>query len=271
MPSYLGPHGQLVEFKSPKMPAVEPAERSSFRSTMGGGLVEFRAPRGMRTWNLSLELAPASQVAQLAALVDGFFGKPPWVFVEASAQVNNLFHPDAAILDEGTWDGPGTTQGGAGVTADGLMFGRSVRIAAGGFALFGYRRKVQDYFPVLPGKPVTVSYYGIGTGAPRIDFFTASGVFISAANGVTASGTWTRRTITATPPANAARGELRVAATTEHTATLPAITWTATVNPWSHGEGCNTVTVDNLPKAIQLYTGPTGQRASATATVRELN
>lgn len=271
----IGNYGNLVEVKDPSGISPSPAPRSTYQVTNKGRRVEFRGPRGHRDWSVDIATALPSEIAGLAALVDGFFGPPPWVFIEPWAVTTNLLSPAAAILDDGTWEGSGASLGGAGTTSDGVRFGRSVIVQAGGFALLGYLNFQADYLPVLPGEPVTASIYATGTGYVRIDFVDGNGAYISTVNGASGSGLWTRRTLTIPAdqvPANAGGAQIRIVATTQLTLSLPAATWTMTVQPWAHGAGCNRVSVDGLPQAVQsaVRGDLSMQRASTSFTVKEL-
>lgn len=270
MSAWIGPRGSLVEFVKYKSDlSVAPADRSTFRLTLGGRRKEQRGPRGRREWSVSVE-ADSRESAGISALVDGFFGAPPWVWVDPYARVTNLLSPGAAVLNAGSYAGTGVTLGGAGVTSDGLRFGRSVNVTAGNAILFGYRDNQADYFPVVGGTQFAASFYGSGAGNARVDWFDANGVFISTVNGASSSGSWTRRTVTGTAPTNAAGGQLRSNGVS--TGTLPCVTWTASVQPWAHGRGCNRVTVDGLSEAVQFAsaTDPSMRRSSISFTVVEL-
>lgn len=270
MTAYLGPLGSLIPFKTPSVLSIEPASRSTLRRVLDGAVFEQRGPRGRRAWDVSLNLATPEQVRELSALVDGFYGPPPWAFVDPWSKITNMMSPTASFLNAGTWGGTGVTQGGAGFTADGIRYGRSINVPASTTVILGRRNGVDDFLPVVPGVPVTASFYCSGPGQVRIEFFNNTGTFISNATGTAVSGTGVRAALTVTPPANAASA--RVSSINATQVELLAFTWTDAVMPWSPGEGATKCTVDGLSKAVRhAATGQYGlQRLDISFKVEEL-
>lgn len=267
MSAWVGPLGSLVEFAKYKGSlSVAPGDRSTLRRTLGGQVFEQRGPRGRRSWSVESSASPA-EAARFEALVDGFYGPPPWVWVDPSSRVTNLFSPGGSMVGSGTWGGVSATTGGAGTTADGFPFGRSVNIPASNILYLGRRESVDDFMPVLPSVPVTGSFYATGNAQVRLEFFTSTGGFISSTLGPVASGTWDRSVVTATPPANAASARLSTAGATS--VTLPAFTWTDGVQSWAKGRGATRVTVDGVSEGIQVVS-TSGSWSSFSFTVREL-
>lgn len=270
MSAWVGPLGALVEFAEYKGSlSVGPASRSSFKRTLGGTVFEQRGPRGRRVWDVSTSADPA-QAASFSALVDGAYGPPPWVWVDPLAAVTNLFSPEQALLSQGTYStGTGITQGGAGFTADGIRYGRSVN-ALGANVSLHYRDLVVDRLPVLPGVPVTGSVYASGPAYVRMSWLSEFGSVISSVSGQAGDGVMTRRTLTATPPAGAASVQVIVMNPTA--LALPSLTWTPFANPWAAGKGCTRATIDGLSEDVEVVDSgrANNQWSSFSFTVQEL-
>ncbi|NOJ59763.1 hypothetical protein [Arthrobacter sp. 260] len=252
--------------------AVSAAERSTLTRLLGGAVYEQRGPRGRRQWSVDIGTATPQEIAMLGALVDGFYGPPPWVFVGPMQMVTNLLSPEQALLDTGTYStGTTITQGGAGTTADGLRYGRSLNVSGGAEVALHRRDSQTERLPVVPGIPVTASIYGSGGAAIRLDWISNTGGFISNVTSAAGSGSWTRRVLKATPPSNAAGAQMVVVGATGFT--MPAFTWTTDTAPWSPGKGSNAVTVDGLAEAVQMAVqdAPNMRRGSASFTIQELN
>lgn len=265
MLAYLGPSGGLVPFKCPSSVEISGERPASYRVTLGGRVKGFRGAKSRRAWSAGIGTATPSEISALQALIE--YGTPPWVWVEPYAMVTNLLHPEQSVLLPGTWIGSATV-GGAGVTADGTRFGRSL-IASGNVDLH-CRASGYDRLPVVPGVPVSASVYGSGTGYVRLVWLNSAGGFISNSDGASSTGTLTRRTIGATPPANAVSAQLVSVGLTQ--ITLPAYTFTKTPAVWSIGRGCNRVSVDGLSEAVQMAVAddPSMRRSSISFTVREV-
>lgn len=268
--AYLGPLGSLIGFKCPSAQAVAPEPRSTFRRVLDGPVYEQRGPRGRRSWSVEIGTATPEQMRLLGALVDGFYGPPPWVFVDPWSKVTNMMSPAASFLSAGTWGGTNVTQGGAGFTADGLRYGRSINVPANTTVILGRRNSVDDNLPALPGVPVTASFYCSGPGQVRVEFFNNTGGFISNATGTAVSGVGVRASVTATPPAGAASA--RVSSINATQVELLQFTWSDAVVPWVPGKGATKCTVDGLAEAVQLAVAgePNYQRSSVSFTVQEL-
>lgn len=270
MSAWIGPLGSLVQIARYKGSlGVDSGSRSTFRRTLGGNMFEQRGPRARRTWSVDCPASPV-EASQFEALVDGFYGPPPWAWVDPSSQLTNLFSPEQALLDAGTYStGTGITQGGAGTTADGIRFGRSLNVSGGAEVSLHRRASQTERLPVLPGVPVTASVYASGSASIRIDWTSSTGVFISNTTGATTTGSYTRRTHTATPPADAAGAQVVVVGATG--LTLPAFTWTTSVQPWAKGRGATKVTVDGVSESVQVVSSSSdGNLSSFSFTVREL-
>lgn len=234
---------------------------------MGGRVKVFRGPKARREWSVgSNGMAKPEDVAQLQALLE--YGTPPWVWIEPLAAVSNLLHPEQSVLMPGTWIGSATV-GGAGATADGTRFGRSI-IASGNVDLH-CRNGAYDRLPVVPDVPVSGSFYASGTGTPRLIWINAAGGTVSFTSGASTTGTLTRRTVTGTPPAGAASVQLS-AIGFSGTLTLPAYTFTDDPAPWAFGRGCNRATVEGFSENVQQASRehPSLRRSSISFTVREV-
>lgn len=272
MDSFIGAPGMLVPFNSPTGLTPSPAPRSIVKRTMQGIVKEQRLPRGRREWSVDIGTATPTELAGLCALVDGFFGPPPWMWVDSWAQVTNLLSPEASLMSAGTYVGSvgAVSAGGGGAASDGALFGRSVSVSDG-VLLLGYRDGFSDRFPVVPGLPTTGSFYASGLGRARLDFHDVAGGLLATEYGANEGGSMTRRSVSVpVVPEGAVTGQLRIAGHTR--VTMPAVTWTKTVMPWSIGKGCNRVTIDGLLEAVQFAVPdePNMQSSSASFIVKEL-
>lgn len=273
MTAYIGPWGNLIGFKCPSGLDVSSEARSSYRTTMGGRVVEQRGPRGRRSWSASLATAMPSEVAGLEALEMGVLGKPPWVWVPPNASAQNLFAPEASVMAQGSYAST-LTPGGSVVADDGVLVPATASATAGGTITFSNPGGVLDPIPAIPGVPLTMSVYAAGAFASMtLTFRNITGAYIAThTTAVTAS--MSRHSITRTAPAGAVDAFVRVIAGSAASARAgnPAATWTPTLMPWSVGRGCNKVTVEGLSESLQMAVKdmPGMNRSSHQFTVKEL-
>jgi hypothetical protein len=247
--AYIGKLGALAPFHCPSDIGIESSRPSSEETTGNGRVVEYRAPASRRRWSADIGTATPGQIAGLQSVVQG--SKPPWVFVEPYAQVTNMLSPEQSVLDPGSWYGPGFSEGGSAVAADGIFALRTLNHPTGGTVDFGYRKGVTDHPVVVSGVPVTWSAYLRGAGVLAVAFRNSSGGYIGVSETRGYShGALTRMDITRTPPAGAVSA--RVWATGATQAALPALSWTPAVGAWAIGRGCNRVTVRGFDEAVQL-------------------
>lgn len=266
MLAYIGSRSQgLVSFKCPSAVDITSDRPVSYKTTLGGQVKAFRGPKSRRTWSVGIGTATPNEIAALQGLLE--YGTPPWVFIEPYAMVTNLLHPEQSVLMPGTWIGSATV-GGAGVTADGTRFGRSI-IASGNVDLH-CRNSAYDRLPVVPGVAVSGSFYASGAGTARLIWINAAGGTVSITTGPAITGTLTRRIVTATPPDGAVAVQLSANGFTG-TITLPAYTFTREPAVWAMGRGCNRVVVEGFSEAVQLATAdPAMRRSSISFTAREV-
>ena len=267
MTSYLGPAGSLIEFKCPSAEEITRADNVSLDWTLGGVQKAQYGARAPRSWRLSLATATPEQLSGLAGLAAGLYGPPPWVYVGSWAQVTNLLTPPASVCAPGSWSGAGIA-GGPVDLAGAPRPVLSVLNANGGAIIL-------PAVPVVAGVPVTGSVWAVGvTGfSTELIFRDAAGVWISAlstTHPAPAGGALLRRSITRTPPSNAAYAELRVLDALR--AAQPAITWTPDLASWSVGGGAPKVIARGLSQSVQLAVRdePYMRRASASFNLEEV-
>jgi hypothetical protein len=270
--SYIGPYGQLVEFKCPSSLEVSAEARSSFETTLGGRVVEQRGPRGRRTWQASLATAMPSQVAGLEALEMGALGPPPWVWVPPNAQSQNLLSPDSSVLMPGTYSTT-ATPGGSITATDGVFVARTALLPPNDSVILGSRDSLAEGIPVIPGHVITGSVYGSGLGGSlRLIFRDAGGSFLTQPS-TPLGADFSRVKVTDVAPEGAVDALVRVYSGSNAARTgAPAATWTTELMPWSIGRGCNRATVDGLSESLQMAVrdAPVMNRSAYQFTVREL-
>lgn len=270
MSAWIGPVGGLVEVLQYKGGlSVETARPSSTKATLGGRVKVQRGPRSRRVWSASVDGVSPVEAAGLLSLEAG--STPPWVWVDPYAQVTNMLSPEQSVLSAGSWFGADAYEGGAAVTADGLLAVRTLTSLAGGSMDFAYRDGAPDYPAVVEGVPVTGSAYVRGTGSVHVEFLDWSGAVIGTEFTATYThGDLARASVTATPPEGATSARLYVTGASQ--AAMPALTWTPAVAGWSTGHGCNRAIVEGLSEAIEFAsaTDPDMRWQSLNFTVREI-
>lgn len=273
MSSFIGPWGQLIEFKCPSSLEVSSESRSSFATTLGGRVVEQRGPRGRRTWQASIATANPSQVASLEALDLGILGSPPWVWVPPQAQSQNLFSPDGSVMMPGTYSDAATPSNSA-TASDGTFVPRTVIMQPNTTMVVGQRDLVFDPLPTIPGKPLTVSVYASGAGGSlRVIFRDIAGGYVGTFS-EPLPNSFNRCWVKAVAPAKAVDVLVQIIGgpTSLVRVGAPSATWSETVVPWSVGRGCNRVTVDGLSESLQMaiLNKPRTNRSAFQFTVKEL-
>lgn len=234
MTVYLGRLGRMIELWSTPSSQVEAEDPYSFQVTVEGNRRAQRKATGRRTWSVSAEYSTPADVGVLSDFATGAWGPGPWVFIPADAPNANLLTPQAASCDPSAGWRVSNSAGGPLLTPDGWA-PRSVQNNDITEVLwFG-----DEYVPVLPGRPVTVSAYVRGAGAAvRIYWYDEAGANVtSSTSTVTATaGSVVRSWVTATPPAGAV--SLRVRAVNAAVGTRPSVTWGDVLHPWADGRGC---------------------------------
>ena len=247
MQGYIGPYGSLLTFARFKAELTVAAEsRSNFETTLGGFVSEQRGPRRKRSWAGNIEGETYAETSQFKALVDGFYGPPPWAMALPYQQVTNMLTPAQALLETGTWSAVGGIIGGGIMTADGIWAGRTVQHATGTTVNMCWTDGAIDYPPAPPvtGQLVTGTVYARGAGNISLQWYDSASVSLGAQNVAYSNADVRRLTITRPAPAGAARVRLVVSGAT--VVTMPALTWTDLAQPWTPGNGVRAVSVDSL-------------------------
>ena len=245
MPVYLGSLGRLVKLPYVGSQQVQAEERYNFSSTLEGKRKAQVKPKGPRTWALSADHFRPNEHSLLSQFADGAWGNGPFVFVSADALVSNMLTPGAASCDPALIVATSfVSNGGPAEVEPGLWVGRSYLNTSSSINMAFPART-----PVVPGKPVTGSAYVRGAGMKvYISFWDAADQFISSASssGSGSASSWSRLSVTRTPPANA----VRVAVYTNGAGrgAAPAVTWSEGVLPWSDGQGCDKAVVHGVTR-----------------------
>lgn len=273
MSAYIGKFGQLIKTFPPSGESISSESRSSFKTTLGGRVMEQRGPRGRREWSMDVASAYPEEMAAFEALDLGVLGKPPWVWVPPNAQSQNLFAPEASVMASGSYLNT-LTPGGSVVADDGVLVPATASTVPNGYITFGNPGGVPDPIPVVPGLPLTVSAYAAGQSSLTLTFRSVTGSTLSSF-GIAFGATMSRRSLTKIAPVGAVDAVLRVWAgpSASVRAGNPAATWTSTLMPWSVGRGCNKVTVEGFSEVVNkaIRDAPRGyNRSSFSFTVKEL-
>ncbi|MHA7275370.1 hypothetical protein ACX80O_02385 [Arthrobacter sp. Hz1] len=271
MTAFVGMAGNLLTLEEVDVVDITQTRPRSERMTLDGTINEQRGKTSRRQWNIGLGSSTAAELASLQALELGAFGPPPWVWVEPYAQVTSLLSPEQAVLLDGSFPTSADVKpGGAGITADGIPFGRSVNITNGADVFLHYRRSTPDRLAVRPKIPVVGSVYASGNAYLKIEFFNAVGTFIGEVSGAAVLGNLSRRITAAVAPDGSATAQLRVYGATQ--LTLPAFTWTREAAPWAVGRGCNRVSLLGLSEAVEAASVDVDafRRSAMKLTAREL-
>lgn len=252
MSAFLGPRGGLVEFKCPSAESLQFAERSSFRTTLGGRVVEQRGPRPRRNWSVSVDTATPDQIAGLEAL---YLLNPSgeWWFLPPDALSVNMLTPAESLLMPGTYQ-PAATEGGPSSADDGFRIPSTVLVPASTSAYLGVvdAASVRRGVPVIAGRTYTASAYGNGSGGTvSMVFRNSSDATISTVNSEPMTPARVRRQVTAVAPVGAVEVLLRFnAASTAVRFGAPALTAGPGLVGWGVGRGCRSVSVDGLGSAV---------------------
>lgn len=265
MTVYLGTLGRMVELWSTPSAQVESEDRHTFSTTIEGRRKAQVRPIGRRTWSLNAQFAEPRDSASLAQFANGSWGPGPFVFVSADAPRTNMLTPAAASCDPALITSSFTSKSGPAEIEPGQWVGRSYLNTSNSLNMVFPART-----PVLQGVPVTGSAYVRGLGMKvYISFWDAADQFISSASssGSGSASSWSRLSVTRTPPANA----VRVAVYTNGAGrgAAPAVTWTDGVQPWSDGQGCDKVVVSSSSRDLTV-TGINGTYSNLSFTVMEV-
>ncbi|OIH86030.1 hypothetical protein BLJ79_04335 [Arthrobacter sp. UCD-GKA] len=275
MTTYIGPRGALVGFRCPSTLEISSQRPASYRRTLGGKVKAQYGHPAKREWQASIGSATPAQMAGLTALAEHLYGPPPWVWVDAWAQVTNLLQPAQSMPgagNPGTWTGDAIA-GGAVTLADGTRPVQSLA-SGGGAVTFAYTNGAHDRIPVVPGLPFTGAVYGSGSGSGTVTvgFFDAAGAGLGTSS-TTYALTGTPRRLhhtVAKAPTGAATAYVR--ATGFATLALPSATWTADLAEWTTGKGCGLVVVEGFSESVShaVRDEPGMRRSGVSFTVKEV-
>lgn len=236
MSTYIGTLGRLIQLRRVRTQDVEYWDGRTFQRTLEGRMrVQAKGVRN-RAWSLSMDLATPADLANVQALLEGEFGRGPFIFVPPNAPTTNMLMPDVSTCGPSAVMSTAVSIVGPLQLPDGAWAGRSLNNPTPSPTLrFG-----PDTTPVIPGSTVTASAYLVGAGAKvGIQFFNAAGAVISqsvsAQSGI--AGVATRLALTLTVPVLAVACTIYATATTQ--AARPALTWTDEVYAWGIGAGCS--------------------------------
>lgn len=266
MTVYLGTLGRMVPIYSTPSAQLETEERYSFTRTLEGRRKAQTKPVSRRTWSLNAQFADPREQAALAQFADGTWGPGPFVFVSADAPATNLLTPGAASCDPALITATAFISNGGPVEVEpGLWVGRSYLNTSSSINTAFPART-----PVIPGRPVTGSAYVRGLGMKlNISFWDAADQFISSAasTGSGSASSWSRLSVTRTPPTNAVR--VAVYASGAGRGAAPAVTWSDSALPWSDGHGCDKAVVSSSSRDLAV-TGINGTYSNLGFTVSEV-
>lgn len=263
---YLGSLGRMIGIKCPASQNVQSEERHSFSTTLEGRRKAQVKQVGRRTW--SLQTSDATTPAEhslLSQFADGAWGPGPFAFVPADAPATNLLTPGAASCDPALITSSFTSNGGPAEVEPGLWVGRSYLNSSTSLNMVFPART-----PILQGVPVTGSAYVRGLDMKvYISFWDAADQFISSASssGSGSASSWSRLSVTRTPPVNA----VRVAVYTNGAGrgAAPAVTWSESAFPWSDGQGCDKAVVSSMSRD-QVLAVPGSTYSNVSFTVSEV-
>lgn len=273
MSAYIGPLGQLVKFKCPSAEQIQFTDRSSFKTTMGGRVVEQRGPRSRRTWDVDISATTPNEIAGLLGLYLGV-ASGPWHFLPPDALSVNMLTPEVSLLLPGTYQSPGT-DGGAVAADDGFRIPSTITVPASSQVFLGPSEDALRWgAPVIPGDTYTASVYGNGIGA------TFSMIFRDMARatvGTISSGAMgaarVRHSATGVAPAGAVEVLLRLNTTsTASRFGAPAVTLGGALTPWGIGGSSRKSGIESMSQAV-THAVPGSKslnRANTQMTVREL-
>lgn len=263
----LGLPGSLIEIPGVSALSHTPERLTSRRVTLGGRRVTQEAAREHRTWEV--QLRPGSRpadVAPLAAIAAGEWGRGPFVFVSEWAQVTNVLNPRASML-EGA-DPARFSYGGPLILADGEVAGRHLILVGDEDVA------LPDRVTVAPGASMSVGLYTTGGLYLGVRWLTADGtqIYITGTEYIEPTTAAHRVTHTGEAPAGAAWAEITLRQPTAGAIVArPSLTWTPQPVPWYPGQGVDTVTLEGLTTEVgAAWSGVGGQRAGYSFTVVEV-
>lgn len=263
---YLGTLGRLIEIKCPTSLQSSRSGGFSFSTTLEGKVKAQALPGGRRVWDVELgQLTTPADLQTLEQFVAGAWGPGPFVFVPTDALVTNVLSPGVASCDPAAGMGSNTSPDGPMLTPDGWA-ARTVRVnSTNNILWFG-----DQYFPVIPGAPMTFAAYLLGPdAAARVYWYdeNLNQLTFHTSDVTATSGSVVRSWRTVTPPEGAV--SFRVRAVNAFQGAWPSVTWTDKLMPPSPGHGCLQAVVHGGSKGVVRATG-TQQFYSTGFTVTEV-
>lgn len=271
MSAWIGPLGNLIEFKCPSAVESQSDDPHVYFRPLGGAVAVTRLgdPTRPRVWNATVSAARPDDVAALDALGSGEWGPGPFVFIPPAAETLNLLGkrdalamgaPPAGYVNETHGTAIRTTEGvagtGYGATTDTPVTSR-IGVA-----------------PVIPGLPVTgkawVQALTGKTATLRLRFYTTGHTEVGTPPSATTTdpaGVFLHTTMAA--PAGAAYVSLEVSGAV---ITRPSVTWTDGPRTWSPSAASQSIVMSPLSNSVRRATGVPGveQLTDHAFTVTEL-
>lgn len=245
MSSFLGTYGAMQKLKCPSSESTSYAQRSSYKTTLGGRVVEQRGPRPRREWSLNIAVARPSDMAVLESLYLGDVAPLLWVSPDAYAL--NLFSPGASLLEPGLITA-GAVRAGSALAADGVRVPMTALVQPGTTLTFGG----SEPLPAVPGERMTASVYASGAGGTvRLVFRDAAGAWLGNATAATPA-TLSRVSVSRVVPAGTHDALLQVTAgATAVRVGAPSASY-GTLMPWTVGRGCPRASINTVSSNLLL-------------------
>lgn len=259
MSAWIGPLGNLIEFKCPS--AVESDSRTAhvYFEPLGGsiGVSVLGDAVRPRVWNVSVSAARPDHVASLESIASGQWGLGPFVFIPPAAPALNLLGKRDAMAMS-------TPPAGYVAEAPGTPVPTTEGVSGSGYGWVGSGTPSLVRFgvaPVIPGQPVTAKAWVAPapdtTGTLRIEFLTAGHANAGNAKQVYTNGPGGQFLhTTTTAPEGAAYVALGCAGST---VTRPQVTWTAEPRTWAPSAASQNVVVSPLSNSVRRATGTIGE------------
>lgn len=270
MSAWIGPRGNLIEFKCPSAVESSTEDAHVYFRPLGGAVSStvLGDPVRPRVWNVDVSTARPDQVNGLQGIAEGEWGPGPFTFIPPAAETLNLLGKRDALA-----------MGGEPGTAYTIQNGGAPAVTTEGPAGSAYitTREVpvtlrMGWAPAIPGRPVTGKAWVTGNptrrGALWLSFRDVAGTELSLSSFVYTSGA-EFLSVTATPPAGTASVVLSAMGML---LTRPQVTWTTTPRAWAPSAASTNVVMSALSNSMRRATGAAGEEqiTDHTFTVQEL-
>lgn len=277
MGALLGPMGGLVELHGNASLQVSADSRNTYRRYLSGRVQSQRGPRSRKTWSANIATATPQETAllkQLSALPHTAT-TAGLVWYDELAQVSNILSEDVSLLMPSHWTGSAGMVGGAGMTADGVLYTRSVTAPPSSTITLGQAGR--QVFAVPSQRTIRVNAYGTtyatGTGTLTVEELDPEMAVVASWSSTLAAGRTGNR-ITRQLTTNVRTVGIRIKLTGFNAVMLPQVTLTDDLMPWSVGLGAQSVAVDITGEDVQRavkYGSVWDRRSSISYTITELN